>query len=66
MADRTDTCVYAHWKGMDAPKCIGILCAQQAKGRKAFSFTYDEDWISSQEQFLLDSDIAWYGGQQYP
>lgn len=66
MADRTDIWVSAHWKGMDAPKCIGTLSAQQAKGRKAFSFTYDEDWISSQEQLLLDPDIAWYGGQQYP
>jgi hypothetical protein len=36
---------------MTAPKCIGILSAQQAKGRKAFSFSYDANWISSQEQF---------------
>lgn len=66
MADRTDIWVYAHWKGMHEPKCIGILSAQQAKGRKAFSFSYDEDWITSQEQLLLDPDIIWYGGQQYP
>ena len=26
----------------------------------------DKDWISSEEQLLLDPDIAWYGGQQYP
>jgi serine/threonine-protein kinase HipA len=51
---------------MKDPKCIGILSAQQAKGRKAFSFEYDKDWISSEEQLLLDPDIAWYGGQQYP
>jgi serine/threonine-protein kinase HipA len=66
MADRTDIWVYAHWKDMDAPRCIGILSAQQAKGRKAFSFVYDENWIASREQLLLDPDIAWYGGQQYP
>ena len=66
MADKTDIWVYADWKGMTAPKCIGILSAQQAKGRKAFSFSYDADWISSQEQLLLDPDIAWYSGQQYP
>lgn len=66
MADRTDIWVYAHWKGMNEPKCIGVLSAQQAKGRKAFSFSYDEDWIASQEQLLLDPDIVWYGGQQYP
>ena len=66
MADKTDIWVYADWKGMASPKCIGILSAQQAKGRKAFSFSYDTNWISSQEQLLLDPDIAWYSGQQYP
>jgi len=66
MADKTDIWVYADWKGMIFPKCIGILSAQQAKGRKAFSFSYDANWISSQEQLLLDPDIAWYSGQQYP
>lgn len=66
MADKTDIWVYADWKGMPSPKCIGILSAQQAKGRKAFSFSYDVDWINSQEQLLLDPDIAWYSGLQYP
>ena len=66
MADKTDIWVYADWKGMASPKCIGILSAQQAKGRKSFSFSYDTEWISSQEQLLLDPDIAWYSGQQYP
>lgn len=66
MTDKTDIWVFAHWKGMDAPKCIGVLSAQQAKGRKAFSFSYDEDWIASHEQLLLDPDITWYKGQQYP
>jgi len=66
MADKTDIWVYADWKGMTSPKCMGILSAQQAKGRKAFSFSYDADWINSREQLLLDPDIAWYSGQQYP
>lgn len=66
MSAKTDIYVYAHWKGMAGPKCIGILSAQQAKGRKAFSFEYDKGWLSSEEQLILDPDIAWYGGQQYP
>lgn len=66
MADRTDIWVYAHWSGMDNPKLLGVLSAQQAKGRKAFSFSYDVDWITSQEQLLLDPDLVWYGGQQFP
>jgi serine/threonine-protein kinase HipA len=66
MADRTDIYVYADWIGMAGPKLIGTLSAQQAKGRKSFSFTYQKDWIASHEQFLLDPDIAWFGGAQYP
>ena len=66
MADKTDIWVYADWVGMPGPKCLGILAAQQVKGRKSFSFTYDRDWIKSNEQLLLDPDIAWFGGAQYP
>lgn len=63
---KTDILVYAHWVGMKEPKLIGVLSAQQAKGKKAFSFKYSDDWIQSAEQILLDPDIGWYKGQQYP
>ena len=63
---KTDILVFAHWMGMKVPKLIGILSAQQAKGKKAFSFEYSNDWIQSTEQILLDPDIGWYKGQQYP
>lgn len=65
-ANKTEIFVYAHWLGMPESKCIGVLSAQQAKGKKAFSFEYDVDWISSKEQQLLDPDIAWFTGPQYP
>ena len=63
---KTDIFVYAHWKGMAEPRCIGILSAHQAKGRKAFSFEYDRGWLQTGEQFLIDPDIGWYSGQQFP
>lgn len=66
MSTKTDIYVYAHWKGMQEPKIVGILSAQQAKGKKAFSFEYDKDWLKSGQQFLLDPDIQLYGGPQYP
>lgn len=66
MAGKTDILVYAHWVGMVEPKCIGVLSTQQAKGRKAFSFEYNKEWITSKEQMLLDPDISWYSGTQYP
>ena len=59
---KTDILVYAHWLGMKEPKLIGVLSAQQAKGKKAFSFEYSNDWIHSTEQILLDPDIGWYKG----
>jgi serine/threonine-protein kinase HipA len=58
--------VYAHWKGIKIPQLIGTLSALYAKGKKAFSFEYDKDWIHSKSQFLLDPDIQFYSGPQYP
>ncbi len=66
MPGKTDIWVYAHWIGMPGPKCIGILSAQQAKGKKVFGFEYDKLWLKSKEQQLLDPDISWFPGIQYP
>lgn len=66
MSTKTDLYVYAHWIGMHEPRLVGILSAQQAKGKKAFSFEYDKNWLKSGQQFLLDPDIQLYGGPQYP
>jgi serine/threonine-protein kinase HipA len=66
MTNKQDIYVYAHWLGMQDPKMIGILSAHQGKGRKSFSFEYDHAWLKSKEQFLLDPDIGWYSGQQFP
>jgi serine/threonine-protein kinase HipA len=63
---KIDIWVYAHWVGMNDPRCIGILSAHFGKGRKSFSFEYDKEWISSHEQMLLDPDLGWYYGLQYP
>jgi serine/threonine-protein kinase HipA len=58
--------VYADWAGLKGPKCIGVLTAQQAKGKKAFSFEYGENWLLRTEKLLLDPDIHWFSGRQYP
>jgi serine/threonine-protein kinase HipA len=63
---KTDIWVYTHWVGMKDPKCIGILSAHFGKERKTFSFEYNKDWISSHQQMLLDPDLGWYSGLQYP
>jgi len=63
--NKTDIYVYAHWQGMPKPELVGILSAHRAKGRKAFSVEYDNSWLQSKEQRLLDPDIQFFKGQQY-
>lgn len=64
--NKTDIFVYAHWQGMQKPVLIGVLSAQQAKGRQAFSFEYDKQWLNSKNPFLFDPDISYYSGPQFP
>jgi len=63
---KQDIYIYAHWKGLEEPQLIGVLSALYAKGKKAFSFEYDKEWLKSKDQMLLDPDIQFYGGPQYP
>ena len=63
---KQDIYIYAHWKGLEEPQLMGVLSAMYAKGKKAFSFEYDKDWLKSKEQMLLDPDIQFYSGPQYP
>lgn len=63
---KTDIWVYAHWKGMAQPKLIGLLSANLGKTVQQLSFKYHQDWLESAEQLLLDPDIGWYVGTQYP
>lgn len=64
--NKTDIYVYAHWLGLAEPVLLGVLSAHQAKGRKAFSFAYDKNWLKSNAQRLIDPDIQFYSGQQFP
>ncbi|MBK8969597.1 MAG: HipA domain-containing protein [Saprospiraceae bacterium] len=65
-AEKTDIWVYAHWLGMAEPQFIGILSAHQAKGRKAFGFSFNPAWLQSHTPLLLDPDISWFAGPQFP
>lgn len=65
-SQKTDIYVYAHWLGLPEPVLLGVLSAHQAKGRKAFSFEYDKNWLKSKSQRLIDPDIQFYSGQQFP
>ena len=61
-----DIYVYADWKGINGPIQIGILSAHFAKAKKAFSFEYTREWLNKGLYQLLDPDIGFYSGPQYP
>lgn len=61
-----DIYVFADWVGLKKPTLIGTLSAHFAKGKKAFSFEYDKIWLKTDAQRLLDPDIEFYSGPQFP
>lgn len=63
---KQDIYVFAHWKGLPEPHLMGVLSVLYARGKKAFSFEYDKAWLKSKNQMLLDPDIQFYSGFQYP
>jgi len=64
--DKRDIFVYVHWAGMTKPEIIGVLSAHQGKGRKSCSFEYDKLWLKGKNLFLLDPNIDFYTGLQFP
>lgn len=61
-----DIYVFADWVGLEEPTLVGTLSAHFAKGKKAFSFEYDKDWLKTDAHRLLDPDIEFYSGPQFP
>lgn len=49
----------------DNPLFVGILLAQQVRGREVFSFQFDEKWLADSCCHLLDPDLQLYKGRQY-
>ena len=45
---------------------MGKLSAHYGKGKKAFRFEYAKNWLASREQLLIDPDIQFFEGPQYP
>ena len=61
-----DIYVFADWAGLEKPTLIGMLSAHFAKGKKAFGFEYDKAWLKTGAQRLIDPDIEFYSGPQFP
>lgn len=58
--------VYAHWQSLSEPKLMGVLKVQESKGRRSFGFAYDSYWLKTEKPIILDPEIEWYSGIQYP
>jgi serine/threonine-protein kinase HipA len=63
--DKLNIYVYAHWIGLSEPLLMGVLAAHYAKGRKAFSFEYNKNWLKTKDHILIDPDIQFYSGPQF-
>lgn len=61
-----DIYIFADWKSLSEPKLIGVLSAHYGKGKKAFSFAYDQNWLKTESQRLIDPDIQFFSGMQFP
>ncbi len=59
------TYVYADWEGLSAPTRVGVLQADQIKGREHFRFAYDPGWLQSAHGRQIDSDLTLYAGEQH-
>jgi serine/threonine-protein kinase HipA len=57
--------VYADWIELGGVKLMGILQAEQVRGKEVFSFSYDKQWLESGYALALDSDLGFYAGPQY-
>jgi serine/threonine-protein kinase HipA len=56
---------YADWSGLNGPSLIGTLRAESIRGSEVFSFEYDNNWLHSDQLFVMDPDLNYYSGPQY-
>ncbi len=58
--------VYLHHNNTTNAVFIGTLFAEMSKNRRIFSFEYDTEYLKNNKRFLLDPDILWVKGRQFP
>ncbi len=57
--------VYADWIELAGARFMGILQAEQVRGKEVFSFSYHKEWLQSAPALLLDPDLGFFSGPQY-
>lgn len=54
------------WSALAGVTPIGRLLVDRVRGKENFGFSYDDQWLRSSECRLLDPDLVFYAGPQYP
>ncbi|MDP5170644.1 MAG: HipA domain-containing protein [Bacteroidia bacterium] len=57
--------ISADWVGLPTPKKLGTLRVDRVRGKEAFSFEYDSDWLAMDHSVHLDPDLSLFAGPQY-
>lgn len=59
--------VYADWEELNGSKLMGILQAEQVRGKEVFSFEYSQEWLELGEKvvLILDPKLSFFSGPQY-
>lgn len=57
--------VYADWLETDEPVLVGTLRSEVVRGKEHFSFTYDDEWLTSPAVHQIDPDLHLYPGEQH-
>ncbi|MEF1254450.1 type II toxin-antitoxin system HipA family toxin [Vibrio sp. M260112] len=57
--------VYADWIESTDPMLVGVLRSSEIRGKEHFSFSYDEDWLTSDYVRQIDPSLQLYIGEQH-
>ena len=56
--------VHAGW--LDPIEVIGKCYIEEARGKEIISFSYDNNWLASHPEIILDPDVFPMSGRQFP
>ena len=58
--------VDADWLATSIPISIGTLLIEVVRGKETYAFSYDPNWLDTDQARNLDPDLQWFVGRQYP
>lgn len=58
--------VDADWLPSGIPCSMGSLFIDVVRGKETYSFSYDSNWLETEQARNLDPELQWFTGRQYP